>query len=116
AVGLPGSASGVRDKNRRTKSPPSNYPGLLGREPAGPFAWVPRPRSLGGLPAGALGAIRRGELAARLADVLRGRTDDPVVRVLLEHVCRPARNPAGGEQRREQGGRDAEVAVDRGRP
>src|SRR5262249_61600980 len=62
------------------------------------------------------GPIGSGKLAPRLADVLRGRPDDPVVRVLLEQVGRPPRDPAGGEQRREQVGGDAEVAVDRGRP
>src|SRR5205814_8480278 len=65
---------------------------------------------------GALGAVGRGELAPRLADVLGGRADDLVVGVLLEHVRRPARDAAGGEQRREEVGRDAEVAVDGGRP
>src|SRR5262249_55416177 len=114
--GLPGSASACRIRISRTSAPPGNTRALLARDHAAPLAWCSRPRSWAALPAGTLGAIRRGELAARLADVLRGRTDDPVVRVLLEHVCRPARNPAGGEQRREQVGRDAEVAVDRGRP
>src|SRR5205814_1985390 len=53
---------------------------------------------------GALGAVGRGELAPRLADVLGGRADDLVVGVLLEHVRRPARDAAGGEQRREKVG------------
>ena len=53
--------------------------------------------------------------AARLADVGRRGPDDLVVGVLLEHVRGPAGRPARGEDRREEIGRDAEVAVDRGR-
>src|SRR5881409_2140076 len=36
------------------------------------------------------------------SDVLRSRPDETVVRVLLEHVRRPPRNTADGEDRREE--------------
>ena len=48
------------------------------------------------------------------ADVFGARTDQPVVRVLLEHVRRPAGDAADGEHRREQIRRNAERVV-RGR-
>ena len=49
------------------------------------------------------------------ADVVGARTDQPVVRVLLEHVRRPARDAADRENRREQIDRDAERVVRRRR-
>src|SRR5262249_3161508 len=57
------------------------------------------------------GAGREG--APRRARVLRRRPDDLVVGVLLEHVRGPAGDAAGGEQRREELVRNAEVTVDR---
>src|SRR5436309_15698544 len=45
-----------------------------------------------------------GKVALRIfgADVLGARTNQAVVGVLLEHVRRPSRNAADGEDRREQ--------------
>ena len=49
------------------------------------------------------------------ADVVGARADQAVVRVLLEHVRRPARDAADREDRREQIDRDAERVVGRRR-
>ncbi len=48
-------------------------------------------------------------------DVLGPRPDQAVVRVLLQHVRRPARDPADGENRREQVDGDAERVIGRRR-
>src|SRR5262249_12161576 len=49
------------------------------------------------------------------ADVLGPRPDQPIVRVLLEHVRRPARDAADGEDRREQIDVDPEGVIRRRR-
>ena len=56
--------------------------------------------------------MRTGSSRCTGPDVLAGRPDDLVVRVLLEDVRRLARDPAALEQRREQVVRDPEVAVE----
>src|SRR5262249_34057568 len=57
---------------------------------------------------------RQERLRIRRADIVRTRTNQPVVRVLLQAVRGPPRDAADGEDRREQIDRDAERVV-RGR-
>src|SRR5690349_21681913 len=49
-----------------------------------------------------------------LADVLAVRADQPVVRVLLDHVRRPPRHPAHREDAGEKVGRNPQVVIDGG--
>src|SRR5690606_20904018 len=59
--------------------------------------------------------VNRQPLLVPFADVLAVRPDQPVVGVLFDHMGRPPRHPADGEDRGEQVGGDAQVVVDRGR-
>src|SRR5262249_42314185 len=62
-------------------------------------------------------ALLKGNVALRIrgADVLRPRTNQAVVRVLLQHVRRPARDAAHRENRGEQVDADAERVISRRR-
>src|SRR4029079_16848954 len=58
---------------------------------------------------------RQERLRIRRADVIRARTGQAVVGVLLQAVGRPARDAADGEDRREQIDRDPQRVIRRGR-
>src|SRR6202042_1170393 len=114
------SRTGCAATTRALTRPPGAGPGC------GPAAPEPGPPPMPPMPGAACAtATPTGRSAssraqrhpgeAALADVLAVRPDQPVVRVLLDDVRRPARHPADREDGGEQVRRDAQVVVDRGR-